>query len=82
LLVYPNPAGDYVNINITGNTEQNVHFVIMNTMGVKIIEKTLIAGNSLYRLDVEKLKQGLYFYNAILEKSNESIDNGKLIISR
>lgn len=53
--VYPNPAFDVLNINVTTPAEVS----ITNLAGAKIITSTLAIGNN--TIDISKLAQGFYF---------------------
>jgi len=70
--IYPNPAGDIVNIQ-TRNNSNNITVEVFDINGRKVISKA-VNNNS---LDVSKLSQGIYI---IKMSSNELTQTEKLII--
>ena len=77
--VYPNPANDYVTVEIIGNTDKSIKFLIMNTLGIRLLEKTLYS--NLNRIEVHQIKRGIYIYEASFVGTNEPIIKGRLIIN-
>lgn len=82
IIVYPNPATDFLTVEILGNTEKTIKFVLTNTLGVKVLEKMLNVSNSIFKIDVHILKQGMYIYEALFDITGESIYKGRIIINR
>jgi hypothetical protein len=66
LSVYPNPATDVLNINISNANFKNSEVVVYNISGIEIL-KTNMANNNA-QLNIESLSNGVYF----LKVSNEN----------
>jgi hypothetical protein len=60
LQVYPNPAGDFVNIDLTGLFSSKTQISICNVLG-QTVKEFKNAEPSIHRLDVSELQQGLYY---------------------
>ncbi|MFO7655463.1 MAG: Ig-like domain-containing protein [Bacteroidales bacterium] len=58
--VFPNPANDYITLNIKQQSIISVH----NVVGEMVMNKILEAGE---QLDISSLANGIYFVNAIIE---------------
>ena len=56
--VYPNPAGDEININLS--EKNNFHVEILNTLG-----EILLVKENKNTIDVSSLSQGMYFLRLI-----------------
>ncbi len=78
--VYPNPAKEFISIDIIGNTDKPLNFVLTNMLGIKVMEKTIDAAPTTYKLDVHQLKQGIYIYEAIYKNNGVSIKKGRIVI--
>jgi hypothetical protein len=61
--VYPNPANDLLNIDITNANFKNSEVVIYNISGTEVL-KTNLTSNSA-RLNIEALSAGVYFVRVI-----------------
>ncbi len=59
MLVYPNPATDVLNIDISNSSFKNSEIVVYNISGTEVI-KTNMASNSV-QLNIETLSAGVYF---------------------
>lgn len=66
IVVYPQPAGDVLNVALTGNENGDAAVVVYNTMGQKVIEKYNLEGNSI-RMDISSLPAGLYTLELIVD---------------
>ena len=56
---YPNPASDYINIELTSDDFQEGSISIINTAGVKIMEYSVDSTST--SLNISELSSGLYF---------------------
>lgn len=72
LAVYPNPAGDFVNINLPDDAEM---IVISDLMGKEIL-RIHADGNKIIRVHLNQFSPGIYLTAAIL--GNGSVLAGKL----
>lgn len=77
-LVYPNPFGDQVNIDIDLKSNSDVIINIFEANGriVKTVKRSVSQGISNLTIDTKDLRTGLYFYNL---KTNSGESTGKLI---
>ncbi|MFA5418423.1 MAG: T9SS type A sorting domain-containing protein, partial [Bacteroidales bacterium] len=64
ILVYPNPASDYLNIK----AENIMHIRILNTLGQVVVDKVIGSDNS--NLDISDLKSGIYFIHLDTQKGS------------
>lgn len=71
--VYPNPVNDFVNIEFSSVTENNVIANIYNVLGKRIMSKEIPKGTSLTTIDIAGNEAGVYFL---------TIDNGIKVISK
>ena len=76
LAVYPNPASDFVNIDLPDDADG---LVISDLMGRELIKISSFM-NEDHRVEISMLPEGLYMMSAILNK--DRIYQGKLMISR
>lgn len=72
---YPNPAQDFVNVEITKGYTQNSTVRVYNFVGEKMIEYTGIKSN-VQKVDLSKLPEGMYF----VKYSNEEGSSVKKIL--
>lgn len=75
VLVYPNPAKDVVNVNITGADARGTIGSLFNMAGQIVLSKTLQNGSN--QLDVSRLAPGVYQLKLV---SNIGIQNIKILI--
>jgi hypothetical protein len=66
LSIYPNPACDFVNIDLPGNAE---FLVISDMMGREVL-RINIEGKDKMQIDIRELPDGLYLTSAFLGKSS------------
>ena len=71
--IYPNPAGDRIQITISekmiGSTIR-VH----SLLGTEVLSRSMAEGQEI--MDVSALPQGLYLYN-VIDKNNKTVLSGK-----
>lgn len=58
--IFPNPASDYVNINLTDTKLKNVSFELYDIIGNKINVQAQEMKKDVYRIPVERLHMGYY----------------------
>ena len=80
--VYPNPANEYITLEIIGNNDKSIKFILINYLGIKVFDKTLNRVNTIHKIDTRKLKEGIYIYDAVYEISGESIYKGRIVICK
>ncbi len=78
LKIYPQPAGDFINIEYDfSDTDNTVTLEIYNTSGIKIMTGQYQgSANSLLNFDISALGNGLYLVKL---KSNDNILSGRFI---
>lgn len=66
--IYPNPFGDYLVVEYGFHQESPVHFILLNTTGQTILERTYVpasaSGTETISMDVDGLVQGVYYLRA------------------
>ena len=69
--IYPNPAADYLNIDMEGFNGQQVQVIITDMSGKQVINNTLkVNGSQTSTLDVSNLPTGTYFIQIQTEDQN------------
>jgi hypothetical protein len=76
--VYPNPAKDYVNVDIECTNFRSSDIEILDMQG-KIVKQAKLKGKQGNRVDVSSLSAGAYTYNVTL---NGKTLSGKIIIGK
>ncbi|OFY09072.1 MAG: hypothetical protein A2X11_02210 [Bacteroidetes bacterium GWE2_42_24] len=76
---YPNPASDFVTLNI-GNMKSNGSVLIYNLTGSLVKQTEIAAGTSQVSVNVNDLPSGMYFYT--LTTNGRTISSKKFVISR
>lgn len=63
--IYPNPASDMINVNLSSDNDQMVSFKIVDLTGKCVLAENAnhSAGEALYHFSVNNLAKGLYFMN-------------------
>jgi len=81
--IYPNPASDWVNVEITVGEPLEVQLAVFNSGGqILMLQKAqLVQGSNLIRLDISGVPQGAYHLN-ISNALNREISGGRSIIKR
>ena len=74
LIVYPNPATDYVNVEFTIPQSERITFRLMDLTGKMLKNATLdgVAGSNQYKFDIHGVSKGLYLLEIVT-------DNGKSV---
>ena len=79
--IYPNPAKDYIYIDITNLTDTNGwSYKIVNTLGQEVLKGVLSSQQNIIQLSNIK-GQGIYFVK-IYDSSNKLMDTKKIIIQK
>lgn len=71
VLVYPNPANDFVNVNITGTDNKATVAQLYNGAGQAILNKTLQIGTT--QLDISNMPAGNYHLKLMNSNGTENI---------
>ena len=74
LIVYPNPATNYVNVEFTIPQSERITFRLMDLTGKMLKNATLdgVAGSNQYKFDIHGVSKGLYLLEIVT-------DNGKSV---
>ena len=77
--VYPNPSSGLFNFELTGNTAQQVQYVVTDASG-RVIKRERLNTGSTYRglLDLREAPQGIYFLRLESESGNRTIKITKI----
>ena len=75
VLVYPNPARDVLNVNITGADAKGTMATLFNVTGQTVLNKNLSNGSN--QLDISRLARGVYQLRLI---NNSGTENIKVVI--
>jgi len=67
--VRPNPASDVAEIRFTGARQGNSTLEVFSSVGEKVLEQNLPAGEETTRLNLRELSTGVYFYRISLGKN-------------
>ena len=67
LSIYPNPAGDFVYIDLPDDAE----IIVLSDMMGREVFRINIEGEDSFQIDIRQLKQGMYLVAAILENNSE-----------
>ncbi len=59
IALYPNPARDYINIQLS--TDTNININIYDIMGIEVLSGILPAGTQIHKLSIENLPIGIYY---------------------
>ena len=71
--LYPNPAHDFIYIDLVNSCNENVSFKLYDLLGNKILETQLNKNN---KIDIAALNTGIYIFQII---NNKNIFDGKLL---
>ncbi len=80
LELYPNPAHDYVYINLGKPVENRGQITIVDLSGRVVMDSDIEPGYSIRQLDISNLSQGVYLVNWV--ESGVSMGHGKLVRTR
>jgi len=80
--VYPNPASNYVNINLSMEQTSDVEISIYNIAGKQVYssQNSFGAGNQKQQIETSNLSSGVYFIQFIV--NHELLDITKLVITK
>lgn len=76
ILVYPNPANNFVDITYTNKMQAN--FRLYNSVGELILIQNLEQNKSKHKIEIKNVSNGMYHY--VLEFEDKTKAVGKLII--
>ncbi|MGB4095456.1 MAG: T9SS type A sorting domain-containing protein, partial [Bacteroidales bacterium] len=67
--IYPNPANDYVNVNIISPVSTNAIINISNILGQQVYSESINvkAGNTNIHIDVNNLPAGMYMFSLLAD---------------
>jgi len=76
--VYPNPATDFINVQLSETLFDSGSWIFYNQLGQVIDEQELISGQTSYHIPLGAFAKGIYFYSIF--EDGELIGNGKLVL--
>jgi len=79
LNIYPNPANDFISLDIENISVSQTKIKLFSGTGQKVYEadKSLNEGNNVVLIPVKNLAEGIYFLNIVTEKS---VVNNRIVI--
>jgi len=82
ILVYPNPANEYVAISIFSEMQENIDLYVFNELGMKVHaeSKNTMSGNNIFSLNTVNYKNGIYFIKIIYTNGQTQIS--KFLINK
>ena len=60
IVLFPQPAGNVLNVSIQNNENDNASITVYSTMGQKMIEMNSLSGTS-FQIDLSNLSSGIYY---------------------
>jgi hypothetical protein len=78
--IAPNPAYEYVDIDLTAANALSVELVIYNGRGEPLLKKSIVHADGTHRWNLDALESGQYFLTIQIE--GEGVIGRKLIINR
>ena len=78
--IYPNPAKDFITIDLGNIPENPILFRLYDFSGKCIIEQQIPALQKETIFDLEELKHGLYIIEIRKKNSFEVIHHGKIVV--
>ena len=76
--VYPNPASDFVNVNLENPNKGQ--FQIMNVLGQVVKTKDITEATNNLSIDISELESGVYFYSLIVK--GQAVETKRLVVSK
>ena len=80
LSIKPNPVKEITYITFSKHEQEGVILEIRDIMGKLILKDNLVSGEA-YKLNIEKISNGIYFVNAI-NKNGMLIQTKKMVVSK
>ena len=77
LKYYPNPVNSVLNLSFENNLTNEAELYIINTLGQQVYQQKLQANNYQYRIPLNKIKPGIYFFE--VRSTQIRIASGKFI---
>lgn len=77
--IFPNPANNYIVIQLDANNNETKSFELINANGNSVLKKEL---NSTTTFDIRNVAGGIYFYTIRNLSNGELLISGKLIVQR
>jgi large repetitive protein len=77
ILVYPNPARNFINLSIENSLSGNYQISIFSSLGTLLFHKTYTNGNLNEQLNIQDLPPGIYFLQVISDKQKKILKISK-----
>jgi Secretion system C-terminal sorting domain len=78
VVVYPNPASDFLMVEHKGNFVKDLHFSLFDVTGRPVVREELTGQPASQRIDLAGLAPGLYLYR--VEKDDRTVKAGKVMV--
>lgn len=79
VIIYPNPATNFVDFELNSDVYSNCEFFLYNSSGAMLFNKSLGINPKFFTVKTDHLKQGTYFYS--FTKFGHSIKSGKFVVN-
>jgi len=66
IVLFPQPAGNVLNVSIQNNENENANITVYSAMGQKMIEMNSLSGN-MFQIDLSDLSSGIYYLELNLD---------------
>ena len=64
IIIYPNPANDFLNIRFDNPQNQNEQIIIYDIYGKAIFKSIIPSGTGNFTIDIRTFSQGIYLIHA------------------
>lgn len=81
VLLYPNPASTFLNLDMTKHNGSALHIVLYDLLGHAVVTTSVAALQDRVRIDVSRLPSGLYSL-VIADRGNQKIFNQSVSVIR
>ena len=78
LKVYPNPATDFINIEISPVDTGRVNIELYNNSGVKVLSNAMTY-QPVLKVNISEIPSGIYFLKVLLPSNNQLFEVEKII---
>jgi hypothetical protein len=78
LKVYPNPASDFINVEITPVDTGRINIELFNSSGVKVLNK-IIGYQPVFQVNLRDIPSGTYFVKVSLSTNDQLFKAEKII---
>jgi len=78
--IFPNPAFDYVNVDLPQDYEGYIQISVYDILGKSVLSTQILGHKSIRRIDISSLKKGIYLI--VLNKNQELLGTDRFSVIR